>query len=118
MSLINNLIDKLTEFLQVRVDKLKLDLLARLSKLFANLLSLFLIIIVGLFFSMFLSVALGAYINEIYESAYIGYLIVSGCYLVLLILIFILMKSGTIQKWMETIFISMSENLNNDEREN
>ncbi len=115
MSLINSAVDKLSDYIQIRVDKIKLDLIAQASKLLSNFMSLILIVIVGLFFFIFASVALGAFLNEVLESVYLGYLILSGFYFVLLIIIFILIKTKVIQRWMEAIFLSLSENLGDDE---
>lgn len=115
MSLINNVVDKLTEYFQVKIDKIKLDLIAQVSKILANFMALILIGVVGLFFFIFGSVALGAFLNEALESVYLGYLILCGFYFLMLIAIFILIKTKVIQRWMEALFLSLSENLNDHE---
>lgn len=115
MSLINNVVDKLTEYFHVRIDKIKLDLIAQVSKILASFMAFILIGVVGLFFFIFGSIALGAFLNEVLESTYLGYLILCGFYLVMLIIIFILVKTKVIQRWMEALFLSLSENLNDHE---
>lgn len=112
MSLINNIVDKLTEYFQVRIDKIKLDLIAQVSKLLAIFMALILIGIAGFFFFIFGSIALGAFLNAVLESVYLGYLILSGFYFLIMIIIFILIKTKIIQRWMEALFLSLSENLN------
>lgn len=115
MSIINNLLDKLSTYIQIRGEKIKLDIIAQVSKLLAHFVAFLLVGLVCFFFFVFGSITLGAFLNEVLESVYYGYLILTGFYLVLLIFIFLLMKSKKIQKWMEAFFVNLSENIDSDE---
>lgn len=111
MSVINNLLDKISEYIRLRGEKLKLDIITQVSRLLAHFVAFIFIAIIGLFFLVFLSVATSAYLNEALESTFLGYLIVAGFYLILLIAVWFLLRSNRIQNWLETIFITFSENL-------
>lgn len=115
MSLINNLLDKISSYIQVRGEKLKLDIIAQVSKLLAHFVAFLLIGLVGFFFFIFGSIALGAYLNQVLESVYYGYLILAGFYLILMGVIYLMIRTKKIQKWMEAFFINLSENVNIDE---
>ncbi|MFY0599598.1 MAG: phage holin family protein [Cyclobacteriaceae bacterium] len=115
MSIINNLLDKINAYIQVKGEKLKLDIISQVSKLLASFVAFLLLGLVGFFFFVFGSIALGAFLNEILDSVYYGYLILTGFYLILLFIIFMLFKTKKIQKWMEGFFMSLSENTDDDE---
>ncbi|WP_258105360.1 phage holin family protein [Marinoscillum sp. MHG1-6] len=114
MSLINNLLDKISGYIQAKGEKLKLDIIAQVSKLLAHFVAFLLVGLIGFFFFIFGSITLGAYLNEVMESTYLGYLILTGFYLLLLIVIVLLLKTNRIQKWMETFFINLSENMSDE----
>lgn len=115
MSIINNLLDKLSAYIQVRGEKIKLDIIAQVSKLLAHFVGFLLVGLVGFFFFVFGSIALGAFLNELLESVYYGYLILTGFYLLLLIIVLLLLRSRKIQKWLEAFFVNLSENIESDE---
>lgn len=115
MSLINNLLDKLSAYIQLKGEKIKLDIIAQVSKLLAHFVAFLLVGLIGFFFFIFGSIALGAFLNELLESVYYGYLILAAFYLVLMLVIFLLIRTKKIQKWMEAFFINLSENTNIDE---
>ncbi len=111
MSLINKLLDKLTEYIRLKGEKIKLDIIAQMSKLLAHVLAFMFLGIIAFFLFVFLSLAAGAYLNELLQSEYYGYLIVAGVYLILLIAIFLLLRTNKIQNWLESVFINISENI-------
>ncbi|MEQ8338132.1 MAG: phage holin family protein [Cyclobacteriaceae bacterium] len=115
MSLINNLLDKLTEYIRLKGEKLKLDIIAQVSRLLAHVLAFLFLGIIAFFLFIFLSLALGGYLNVLLESEYYGYLIVAGVYLILLISIFLLLRTNRIQNWLESVFINISENIDINE---
>jgi len=109
MSVFNKLIEKVSEYIRLRGEKLKLDIIAQVSRLLAHLVAFMTIALIALFLVIFLSLALGAYLNAVLESPHLGYLIVAGIYLIILILIVLLLRSNKIQNWLEALFISLSE---------
>ena len=109
MSLVNNLLEKISEYLRVRGEKLKLDLITQFSKILAQLIALICFGIIFIFLFIFLSLALSAYLNVLLESPHLGYLILAGIYLLLLGGLFILLKSNKIQNWLEALFIGLTD---------
>ncbi len=111
MSVINKLVDKLSEYIRLKGEKLKLEIIAQVAKLLAHFVAFLTIAIIGLFLLVFLSMALSAYLNMILDSPHLGYLIVAGFYLVMLLIIFFLLRSNKIQKWLEALFVNLSETI-------
>ncbi|REE05853.1 phage holin family protein [Marinoscillum furvescens] len=114
MSIINNLVDKLSEYIRIKGEKLKLDIIAQVSRLLAHFVAFMTLAIIGLFLLVFLSLALSSYLNYLLDSPHYGYLIVSGFYLVVFVVILLLLRSNRIQQWLEVLFVNLSENISDD----
>lgn len=108
-SKIGEIIEKLTEYIQVKTEQVKLKIVGYISRILANVLALFFIILVGFFFLFFLSFSIGSLLNEVLESAFWGHLIIAGFYLFLIIIALILVKSGKIQSWLENLILKIAE---------
>lgn len=115
MPMVNKLIDKLSAYIKLKGEELKLEIIAHISRLLAHLIAFLLIGVVGVFFITFASLTLGAYLNEVLESSYSGFLIIAGFYLLMLIIVFLLLKTNRFQYWLEAIFIKISQNPDKDE---
>lgn len=115
MSLVNKLLDKITEYIRLKGENLKLEIIARFSRILAHLLTFLCIALIAVFMLIFLSFALGAYLNAVLDSPHLGYLIVAGIYLLLLIVMIILLQSNKIQIWLETLFVNLGEHINDDD---
>ncbi|MEQ8365029.1 MAG: phage holin family protein [Cyclobacteriaceae bacterium] len=109
MSLINNVIDRITDYLKVKGEKLKLDIIASVSRIMAYVISFILILLIGFFFLVFASITTGALINEALESAYLGYLIISGFYLIVLVVVLMLLKTRKIQNLIEKTLVHLND---------
>ena len=111
----SSIVSRLTDYIKLKAKQIKLELIHHLAKLLGHLVVLGALVILGFFMMFFLSFALGNYLNEVLNSAFWGYMIVAGGYLVLIIVIGLLMRSGSIQKWIETIILKASEEIDDDE---
>lgn len=109
MSLINTVIDKITEYLKIKGEKLKLDIIANVSKIMAYVISFILILLIGFFFLVFASITAGALINQALDSVYLGYLIVTGFYFIILFIVFLLLRSKKIQTLIEKTLVELTD---------
>lgn len=112
MSLINKLLDKITDYARLKGEKIKLDLIAIIAKILAQFISVLMVGVVVLFLLTFLSFALGAYLNARLESSFSGYLIVAAIYFICLVVIVLIWRSNRMQKWLESLFVKLGEGLN------
>lgn len=106
---VDKLIDTIGEYVKVKVDLVKVDLIERLSGLGALLISFLTIFMISLFLLAFISLAFASYLNVVLNSLYAGYLIVSGFYLLLVIIIFFVLKSGRLKAMIESAVLKSME---------
>ena len=102
---IDQLIDSIAKYIQVRLDIAKADLGGQLSGLIAGLFSLVLVLFFLAFFCLFISMALAIVLNEWLDSTYWGYVIIAGGYLVLFIIAIRLSRSGVLRDRIKEAFI-------------
>lgn len=115
MSLISSVLDSLTEYIQVKGEKIKLQVMAKVATFLGTFVAFLLLLILAMFFVGLVSVAAGAYLNEVLRSNYLGYLIVSGVFLIKIIIMILLIRAKKIQKWLEVAFIKYTDNTDSDE---
>jgi hypothetical protein len=108
-SSVGDIIEKITEYIQIKTELIKLKLVGYISRVLANVLAFVFIAIIAFFFIFFLSFSLGSYLNTYFESEYLGHLVVTGFYLLLIIIIFLLAKTGKIQSWLENLILKIAE---------
>ena len=114
-SAIGETISKLKEYVDVKTEQIKLLVLARMASVLSNVISLSIVLLFSFFMIFFVSFALANLFNEIFESTYLGYLLISAGYLLVIILVLILMKSGIIQGWIESAVLRATEKEDNEE---
>ncbi len=115
---IGQLIENLTGFIRVKIELLKLEILEEISKGIATLLSLIVIMILGLFVLAFGSLTLAVIINNYLASPYLGYIIITGFYTVVLIIVFLLSKSGKLTDLIEQQLVNKSKEINEESQAN
>jgi hypothetical protein len=109
------LIERIKEYVKLKIEQIKLELVGHVARLMSQLIVVGLLITLGLFLVFFLSFALGAFLNEVLESNYFGFLIMAAAYFLGFIALILLAKSGRIQGWIETAIIKASDQLEEDE---
>ena len=115
--MIAGLIERIKEYIKLKIEQIKLEMVGHVARLMSQVIVLFLLVILGLFTLLFLSFALGALLNELLESNYLGFLIIAGIYLIAVLILASLSKSGKVQGWIESAIINASNKLQ-DEEEN
>lgn len=108
---IGKLIENLTGFIRVKIELLKLDILEEISKGIASLFSLVVLLILGLFVIAFGSLALAVFLNSHYESPYLGYLVITAFYAVLLVVAFLLARTGKLTDFIEEQLVNKSKEI-------
>lgn len=83
-------ISKVKEYVEVRKELAMLSAVEKGSQLFANLLTDGLVLLFGILTILFGSLALGFYLSELIGNSYSGFLIVTGIYFLVAILIYAL----------------------------
>ena len=99
---ISKLKETFTEYIRVKFELFKLDLTEHLSNVLAQMIAYIVILIISGLVVTFLSIALANFLNSYFQNDSIGYLIVAGIYLLLLLLVFYLLRSGKLKAFFET----------------
>lgn len=82
------IIGKVKEYIEVRKELAFLSAVEKGSQLFANLITDGLVVFFGMLAILFGSFTLGFYLSELIGNSYAGFLIVTGFYLLLAIIIY------------------------------
>lgn len=105
----DKIIDRLNEYVKIKVENIKLEVTAQVAKVLSHVIVFLLITLVAFFFGFFLMIMLAEILNNVFDSNFLGYLSVTVILFVLLILLGIMLKTGKIQKWLETLILKLSE---------
>jgi len=112
---INSIRKDIQEYLEVQLDLIRLHTAESLSRVFSKIaifaITGFLLLLILIFFSL----AAGFYLGEIMGSEFIGFLIVSGFYLVVLIAFLLLRKKLVERPIIKAMVKIMFPNQANDE---
>jgi hypothetical protein len=87
VSQLQHLADEVKSYVNVRIDLLKLNVAETASSIIANTMAKVISGIIFLFFLLFGSIALSLFLSSVIGNSYSGFLIVSGIYLALGLLI-------------------------------
>ena len=105
---VNSLINKIISLLQIKADQVKLELISKFSTFLSLLVYIFTLVILSLLMLIFLSLGIAVVFNEYLMSAYWGYFIASGFFLLMIILFLCIFRFRKIQNWLERVIIESS----------
>ena len=89
---IKNLINALVGFIETKVELYKIQFKEEIAKALSIMVIIFLMAMIGLLFLLFLSHFLAQLINDLLESDYLGYLIITILYLLVGIVVYLRRK--------------------------
>jgi len=106
---IGKLIENLAGFVKVKIELLKLEILEEISRGIANLFTLTLMLILGLFVLAFGSLTVGIVLNNYFDSNYLGYLIITGFFVLLFVGVLCLNWTGGLTQKIEDQLVKKSQ---------
>ena len=102
------LIDKIISLIKIKADQLKLELISKFSKFLSFSIYIFTLVTLSLLMLIFLSLGIAVAFNEYLMSAYWGYFIASGFFLLMIIVFLCIFRFRKIQNWLEKVIIESS----------
>ncbi|MEQ9229358.1 MAG: hypothetical protein RIF46_01660 [Cyclobacteriaceae bacterium] len=111
------LINRLTEYLKIKAEQIKLQVIGHVAKLLSHVIVFSLLAFLGLFLVFFVSFAMGSLLNEVFASSYLGHLTIAGVYFLLILILALLSKTGRVQGWLEQLILKVSDQIEEDEDE-
>ena len=112
---LDKLIEYLTKFIELKLEIYELKFKEQLVVIISSFATLALIISFGLFMIFFGSLALGFYLNGIFESRFLGFVIVGLIYLLICIVLVVFKDKIITNRLFQAIF-SDSLTINDDEQ--
>ena len=85
-------IDDIIEFVEVKTEQIKLKIITRVSRMLSGVIALSMLTLFSMFFLFFLSFAFAEMINSSLESTYLGYLLISGGYFLIILTVVLLLN--------------------------
>ena len=113
----DRMIDHLVEFVETRLEILKLDFKEESVRVIAKLLTGALIVLFSTLFFIFFSVMIAIILNEALESSYLGYAILAAFFLLILVSILIIKQTHWYHNKITEITDQLVENTNDLEDE-
>lgn len=108
------LISKTEKFTKTSIDLLKLNTVEKTADVISSVTSGLTVILIVAMFTLFLNIALGLWIGEILQSSYLGFLIVSGLYLIVALLIYANQNRWIKKPLNDNIILKLLKNVNLD----
>ena len=116
-SVISELKQLIIEYFEIRLKLLKLETFEKIAKVTAVLFSSLVVALLGFFLLFFLSMTGGFYLGKIFNSMPLGFLTITGLYLILFILV-LLMKKDLLEKFLiERIIGELTKKEDDDEQD-
>jgi uncharacterized membrane protein YqjE len=113
----DRMIDHLVDFVETRLEILKLDFKEESVRVIAKLLTGSLIVLFSTLFFIFFSVMIAIILNEALESSYLGYAILAAFFLLILVSILIIKQTHWYHNKITEITDQLVENTNDAEDE-
>ncbi len=88
------MIELIKKYVDNRVQLIKLELISTLANVVATLVNSFLILIVAIFILLMFSLSLAFWLSELFNSNTIGFAIIGGVYVLILIVYLLFSKSA------------------------
>jgi len=113
---INELKQLITEYFDARLKLIKLETFEKIAKVTAVLFSSLVVALLAFFLLFFLSMSAGFYLGKIFDSLALGFLAVTGLYLILFVFV-LLMKKDLLEEFLiERIIGELTRKEGDDEQ--
>lgn len=110
----DHLIDHLVGFVETRLDILKLDFKEESVRVLARLITIAVIVLLGTLFFIFFSVALAIFLNQLMDSAYMGFIILAAFFFLLWMSVLLIKRT----KWYHHQITAIIDRLVEESNEN
>lgn len=113
---ISELRQLITEYFDARLKLLKLETFEKIAKVTAVLFSSLVVALLAFFLLFFLSMSLGFYLGKVFDSLALGFLSVTGLYLILFMLVLFMKKDLMENFLIERIIGELTKKEDDDEQ--
>jgi|SRR5690554_5770471 len=93
MSNISEIVNTIKDLISVRLEMIQEGIRQRISSFIIRFIILFCMGIIGLFILLFASLSLAFYLSELNQSVYMGFIYVTGIYILILLILYLIRNS-------------------------
>lgn len=94
----NEIITTIKKMIEVRFNLIRAEITDQISSVIARVAAIVLMIIAASFILLFGSIALAFYFSELYGSSSMGFLLLTGIYILIFLILYILRNARAFQK--------------------
>lgn len=98
---VDSLFEHLTSFIESKVEIYKIEIKEEVAQSLSKMMIVLLFFFIGTFFFLFLNIALGYYLGALLESLFLGFLIISGFYLLVFLVLYLLRDQFKLEQFFE-----------------
>jgi len=114
---LDRLLQNITRFLEIKLEIYELRLKEQLSEMLANLIVMLIVMSVGFVGVVFLSLALGLYLNYLLQSSFAGLLMVGAIYLIAGYIVYRFKERLITTRILQAMFKEPLINVENEQKE-
>jgi len=104
---LDNIIEHVKGYVETKIQLLKIEALEWASRIIASLIFVLLLSFSFIMMLIFGSIALGNYINQIFNNSYAGFVIIALFYLIIVIILGISITSGILHRLVVGLILSI-----------
>ena len=101
---LEKLIDNLNKFMELKMEIYELKVKEQLVQIISSIATLTLILTLGIIMLFFFSLALGFYLNSLFESGFIGFALIGAFYLLIGVLLLVFKDKLITNQLFQTFF--------------
>lgn len=99
----------ISDYIRAKIEILKLDIAEHLANILAQVIAYFIILIMLSLVLAFSSMGVAFLLNDLMDSNYLGFMIVAGFYLLILLIVLALLKSGKLKAFFEKKLVAENQ---------
>lgn len=105
----------ISDYVEAKVELFKINAYEKIAQVSAVLFSSVIIVLAGFFVLLFLSISGGLYLGSLFNSNALGFLIIAGIYILLLLFVIIFRKKLLEKQIVDKVIEQLFKNEDNDE---
>jgi len=114
---IDSLIQNITKFIELKMEIYELKVKEQMVQIISSLATLGLILMLGIIMLFFFSLALGFYLNSLFDSSFLGFALIGSVYLLIAIMLMVFKDKLITNRLFQTFFSETLIKDSSDEQE-
>jgi len=114
---LEKLLESITKFIELKMEIYELKVKEQMVQIISSLATLGLILMLGIIMLFFFSLALGFYLNSLFDSSFLGFALIGSVYLLIAIMLMVFKDKLITNRLFQTFFSETLIKDSSDEQE-